>query len=277
MREFRKKQKRLKRLMNICVIFTAIFFFVYIGIEPIVANYSDPLTIALGYTGDILIVLCLVVLFSYFSRYGKSDKFLENIEYELSDVSYYLTAREFDNRNDYENAVVEDLKANGYSINQDVEINEFEFNHTAYKSKDMFYILNTDEIDSNDILAYLDSAIYDVTAINVKRKANGVVLFICDNADDSAIALSKMITPLGKKETIKIAIAIAEISTGRVYFLGNKVSKTQQLIANFVMDCNVPIKDEYKANERLAFQDKLEEHMKSFNIKDYKNGQFYAH
>ena len=55
MREFRKKQKTLKRIMNICVIFTAIFFFVYIGVEPVVADNSNTLAIILGYTGDVLL------------------------------------------------------------------------------------------------------------------------------------------------------------------------------------------------------------------------------
>lgn len=277
MREFRKKQKTLKRIMNICVIFTAIFFFVYIGVEPVVADNSNTLAIILGYTGDILIVICLALLFSYYSRYGKSDKFLESVEYELSDVGYYLTSRPQRDIDAYQQVVIDDLKSNGYSINTNVEINEFEFDAVAYKSKEMFYIINSDTVDKNDILAYLDSAIYDVTAINVKRKADGVVLFICDNAEKSAIALSKMITPLGKKETIKFAIAIAEMQTGRVYFLGNKVSKTQQMIANYVMNCEVPIKDKFKANEQLPFQAELEEHMKSFNIKDFKNNQFFAH
>lgn len=277
MREFRKKQKILKTIMNILVIFTAIFFLVFIGIEPSVAKYSNTLFFALSYFGDALIVACLIILFLYYSKYGKSDKFLENIEYELSDCGYYLTSRIENNKTDYSNAVVNDLKEHGYSVNTNIEINEFDFDYICSKSKELFYIVNIDEVDNNDILAYLDSVIYDVTAVNVKRKANAVLLFVCNNADDSAIKLSKMITPLGKKETIKIAVAIAEIDTKRVYFLGNKVSKTQQMIANYVMNCDLPIKDEYKSNDKLPFQAELEEHMKSFNIKDYKDGTFFAH
>ena len=277
MREFRKKQKILKTIMNILVIFTAIFFLVFIGIEPSVAKYSNTMFLVLSYFGDALIVVCLIILFFYYSRYGKSDKFLENIEYELSDCGYYLTSRIENNKTDYSNAVVNDLKEHGYSVNTNIEVNEFEFDYICSKSKELFYIVNIDEVDNNDILAYLDSVIYDVTAVNVKRKANAVLLFVCNNSDDSAIKLSKMITPLGKKETIKIAIAIAEIDTKRVYFLGNKVSKTQQMIANYVMNCDLPIKDEYKSNDKLPFQAELEEHMKSFNIKDYKDGTFFAH
>lgn len=277
MREFRKKQKILKTIMNILVIFTAVFFLVFIGVEPSVAKYSNTLFFVLSYFGDALIVVCLIILFIYYSRYGKSDKFLENIEYELSDCGYYLTSRIENNIADYSDTVVNDLKENGFSVNTNIEVNEFEFDYICSKSKESFYIVNIDEVDNNDVLAYLDSVIYDITAVNVKRKANVVLLFICNNADDSAIKFSKMITPLGKKENIKIAIAIAEINSKRVYFLGNKVSKTQQMVANYVMNCDLPIKDEYKSNEKLPFQAELEEHMKSFNIKDYKDGTFYAH
>ena len=64
--------------------------------------------------------------------------------------------------------------------------------------------------------------------------------------------------------------------TGRVYFLGNRVSKCQQMIANYVMGCELPIADANKG-ERLPFQDKLEEKMKTFTLAEFKNGTFFAH
>ena len=70
--------------------------------------------------------------------------------------------------------------------------------------------------------------------------------------------------------------AIAEADTGRVYFLGNRVSKCQQMIANYVMGCELPIADANKG-ERLPFQDKLEEKMKTFTLAEFKNGTFFAH
>ena len=139
------------------------------------------------------------------------------------------------------------------------------------------YILKEDEVDKNDLIAYQESAIYDLTSINLKRKADVVMLYICDHADDGAVSLSKMITPLGRKEQIKIANAVVEVSSSRCYFLGNKATKCQQLIANYVMNVEVPIKDEFKGKEQLPFQAELEEHMKEFNIKDFKAGTFYAH
>lgn len=277
MREFRKKQKRLKKTMNSFVIFTAVYFFIYIGIDPMLAQWNNTVKISVGYIADILVIITMCILFAYFSRYGKSDKFLESIEYELSDVGYYLTARAERTIDDYYESVVNDLRYNSYSINEKVTVNEFEFDAIGIKGKELFYIVKIDELEKSDVIAYIDSAIYDITAIKLKRRANGVVLFICDNADDGAVSLSKMITALGKKETVKAAIAIAELSSGRVYFLGNKVCKCQQMIVNYVMNCEVPIKDEFKASEQLPFQAELEEHMKTFNIKDFKNGTFYAH
>lgn len=263
--------------MNIVVVFTAIYFLVLIGIEPAVAKYSNALYMVLSYISDILVVVCLGVLFLYFSKYGKSDKFLEAVEYELSDVGYYLTAREENNQNDYYKAVVSDIRSNGFSVDEKISINDFDFDAVARKGKDVIYIVNIDDLDKNDVVAYIDSVTYDITAINVKRKANAVIMFVTNKADDGAISLSKMITPLGKKETIKIANAIIETDTRRVYFLGNKISKHQQIIANFAMNCDVPIKDKYKSSEQLPFQAELEEHMKEFNIKDFKNGNFFAH
>lgn len=278
MREFRQKQKRMKKLMNTLVIISAVYIFVYYGIEPSLAKWIGTAgTMAFAYVMYGFVLASLYILFQYTSKYGKSDKFLENVEYELSDVGYYLTSRNERNTNDYMSAVTEDLSSNGYSIRNDVEINDFTFDAIGYKGKEMFYIVNIDSLDKNDVIAYLDSAIYDVTALNVKRKGNGVVLFICDEADDGAVSLSKAITPLGKKEQIVFSIAIAEMSTGRVYFLGNKVSKCQQMIANYVMNCDLPIKEQYKSTEQLPFQAELETHMKDFNIKDFKNGTFFAH
>jgi hypothetical protein len=277
MREFRKKQKRLKKIMNTLVVFTAIYFFVYIGIEPMLAAWSNTVALVAGYVADGLVFVVLCVLFAYFSRYGKSDKFLESIEYELSDVGYYLTSRTEKDCDSYYQAVVSDIRNKNYSVNEKVEVNDFEFDAIGSKGNELFYIVNIDELEKNDVIAYIDSAIYDITAIKVKRRANAVVLFICDNADDGAVSLSKAINTLGKKETVKVAVAIAEMSTSRVYFLGNRVTKCQQMIANYVMNCEVPIKEEYKAKEQLPFQFELEEHMKEFNIKDFKNGTFYAH
>lgn len=278
MREFRKKQKKLKKIMNTLVVVTAIFLFVFIGVQPMLPDLVGQVgTMIIGYANDVLILVCLVVLFIYFSRYGKSDKFLESVENELSDTGYYFTARKQSNIDDYSNAVKNTLIDSRFVVEDNVEIDDFTFDTRGMKKKEFFYIIKDEIIDKNDILAYQQSAIYDITSVSIRRKGNGVLLFVCDKADDSAIALSKMITPLGKKEQIKLANVIVELSTGRCYFLGNNPTKCQQMIVNFAMGCDIPLDSKYIGSERLAFQDELEEHMKSFNIKDFKNGTFYAH
>lgn len=277
MREFRKKQKRLYNLMKAIIIVGAAAIFVYIGAKPYVEDISNTAAMICNYVCDALVILIMVVLFTYFSKYGKSDSFLTSIENELSDTGYYLTSRTEKETVSYTNVMLEDFKNCGYTINSNVEINEFEFDFKAEKKKEFFYCISLDDVDRNDVLAYLDCVIYDITVKNLKRKGNAVLCFITDKAEDDAIALSKMITPLGKKEQIKIAIAICEVSSGRVYFLGNVKTKCQQLTANFVMNCEVPIKEQYIGKERLPFQDELEEKMKSFNIKDFKAGTFNAH
>ncbi len=277
MREFRKKQKRLYNLMKAIIIVGAAAIFVYIGAKPYVEDVSNTAAMICNYVCDALVIIIMVVLFTYFSKYGKSDSFLTSIENELSDTGYYLTSRSEKETVSYTNAMLEDFKSCGYMLNSNVEINEFEFDFKAEKKKEFFYCISLDNADRNDVLAYLDCVIYDITVKNLKRKGNAVLCFITDKAEDDAIALSKMITPLGKKEQIKIAVAICEVSSGRVYFLGNVKTKCQQLTANFVMNCDVPIKEQYIGKERLPFQDELEEKMKSFNIKDFKAGTFNAH
>lgn len=277
MREFRKKQKRLYNFMKAIIIVGAAAIFVYIGAKPYVEDVSNTAAMICNYVCDALVILIMVVLFTYFSKYGKSDSFLTSIENELSDTGYYLTSRTEKETVSYTNAMLEDFKNCGYMLNSNVEINEFEFDFKAEKKKEFFYCISLDNADRNDVLAYLDCVIYDITVKNLKRKGNAVLCFITDKAEDDAIALSKMITPLGKKEQIKIAVAICEVSSGRVYFLGNVKTKCQQLTANFVMNCDVPIKEQYIGKERLPFQDELEEKMKSFNIKDFKAGTFNAH
>lgn len=264
--------------MNSVVIVTAVYLFVYIGVEPVLAkSLGATLTMIAAYLSDILVVASMAVLFLYFSKYGKSDKFLEAVENELSDTGYYFTARQEKDIDSYYNAVVENLRLNSFSVDEKVVVDDFEFTARATKGKSVIYILKEDEVDKNDLIAYQESAIYDLTSINLKRKADVVMLYICDRADDGAVSLSKMITPLGRKEQIKIANAVVEVSTSRCYFLGNKATKCQQLIANYAMNIEVPIKDEFKGKEQLPFQAELEEHMKEFNIKDFKAGTFYAH
>ena len=145
------------------------------------------------------------------------------------------------------------------------------------KKKEFFYVTEISSLSKDDILAYIDVVINDITVHNLKRSGNEVVCFVTDKPQEDAIALSKMITPLGKKEQIKIAVAIAQPGESRCYFLGNMPTKCQQMIASYVLKCSLPIADKYKGERHLPFQDKLEIHMADFNIKDFKNGTFYAH
>lgn len=277
MREFRKKQKRLFAILKATVIFSAAFIFIFIGAKPYIEDVSALAATICSYACDLMAVAVIVILFLYSSKYGKSDSFLKSVEDELSDTGYYLTSRTEKSMNEYVDVMFKDLKDCGYSMNSKIEINEFDFDFKADKRKEFFYCTSIENVDRNDILAYIDAVIFDITVKNLKRRGDAVISFVTDKAEEDAIALSKMITPLGKKEQIKIAIAICELSSGRVYFLGNTKTKCQQLIANFVMNCDLPIKEEYIGKEKLPFQNELEEKMKTFNIKDFKDGNFTAH
>lgn len=275
MNTFRKKQKRLFKIMKTLIIFSAIFIFAYIGAQPYVAGFNQTLAIVVNYICDGLVLINLAIIFVYYSKYGKSDSFLTSVEYEINDAGFYISSREENTRTDYLNAVAEDLKSNNFSVDKNVTVNDFTFDVRAFKKKEFFYIADIDSLDKNDVVAYLEEIIDDITVKSLKRKGNAVLCFITDKAQDDAVALSKMITPLGKKETIKISIAIVEPETKRVYFRGNEDSVCRKLTANFVMNCDIPIKDKYISRDKVPFQYDLEEKMKDFNIKDFKNGNFY--
>lgn len=277
MNEIRKKQKKLYKIMKALVIFGAAFIFIFIGLQPTIKAYNQLLATVLMYVCDAVVVAVLIFLFSYYSKYGKCDNIMTAIENEINDNGYYLTSRKERENNSYIDAVYHDLKNCGYSMNKDVEIADFEFSFKAMKKKEYFYCADVDGLDKNDVLAYLDTVITDVTVNSLKRKGNGVLCLITDMAEDDAISLSKMITPLGKKEQLKIAIAICELSTGRVYFLGNTETKCQQMIANFVMNCDVPIKEQYICRDKLPFQLDLAEKVKELTLKDIKSDYFSVH
>lgn len=277
MREFRKKQKRLYKIMKTIIIFSVIFIFLFIGAQPYVEKFSSAADMVCRYFCDILIIANLCLLFSYYNKYSKSDKFLEAVEYELSDYGSYVTSREETDESAFVKAMQNDFANGGYAVHSDIEIDEFDFSFTASTKKEFFYAAEIESLSRSDILAYIDVVIQDITVHNLKRKGNAVICFVTDKAEEEAIAVSKMITPLGKKEQIKIALAIAEPETGKCYFLGNAKTKCQQIIANYVLKCNIPIPKENIGDIRLSFQNELEKHMEDFDIKSFKNGTFYAH
>lgn len=277
MKKFRKNQKKLEKIMKTLVIASAVFLFVYFGAEPFVSKWNATAASVLTSFCDILVIANMIVVFLYYSKYGKSDSFLTTIEYELADSGFYYSARQEHDENSYIAAMKEDFIKDGYKVNTKAEAGDFEFDLTAFKGKEFFYVVNIDDLTRNDIIAHLDAVINDITVQKLKRVGNAVVCFVTDKAQDDAIAISKMITPLGKKEKIKIAISIVEPEASKCFFLGNKQTKCQQMIANYVVHCSIPIEDKYKSGERLPFQDELEKHMEDFNIKDFNNGSFFAH
>ena len=270
MREVRKKQKNFYKFLKSLVIFSVIFIFVYIGAQPYVKSFNETLAVAVNYACDILVIINLIVIFLYYSKYGKVESFLKDIENELEDAGYYINSRDKESIEQRCVTISNDLEKNGYKMNKLVEVR-------AIKGNNYFYIVNIEKVDKNDILAYLDEMIYDLTSNLFRRKGNGVLCFITDTACDDAIEISKMITPLGRKGQMKIALAIDETDTGNVYFQGREENKNKTQIANFVMNCEMPVKDNFIHKEKLPYQKKLEKKAEKFTLKDFNNGNFYIH
>lgn len=277
MREVRKKQKNFYKFLKSLVIFSVIFIFVYIGAQPYVKSFNETLAVAVNYACDILVIINLIVIFLYYSKYGKVESFLKDIENELEDAGYYINSRDKESIEQRCVTISNDLEKNGYKMNKLVEVKDFSFDVRAIKGNNYFYIVNIEKVDKNDILAYLDEMIYDLTSNLFRRKGNGVLCFITDTACDDAIEISKMITPLGRKGQMKIALAIDETDTGNVYFQGREENKNKTQIANFVMNCEMPVNDKFIHKEKLPYQKELEKKAEKFTLKDFNNGNFYIH
>lgn len=278
MREFRKKQRILKKWMTAFIVAAAAIIFVYIGVEPYLRQYAGgTATTVCSIVCNVAALAAMVLLFLYYSKYSKSDYFLQTIEDELSDASYYLTARPETTASDYLQAVQCALADEHFSVQSDVEVDGFAFDFKARRGKDFIYCVCAEDLERSDMLAYSDCVLHDITVLNLKRSGNIVLLYITDSAQENALALSKMTTAYGKKQQIKFNNAIVELSSGRCYFLGNRATRNQSNIVRFVMDCELPIPEKYIGRERLAFQDELEERMKDFDVKKYLKGEFYAH
>lgn len=277
MKEIRKKQKRLYTAMKIIVAVTLVYIVVYIGIQPYTAEWGSTVSVILSYLSDGLIVVSLAVALIYYSRYGKTNAFLTRIEHEINDCGYYMINADSSNQEACLNSLFDKLKNDGYAIESNVDDDGLEFTYVALKRKEFFYVCDIDDLSKDDVLAYLDSTVNDLTVRRLKRAGNCVIVFITDKAQDGAIALSKMICTFGKKDQLKIAIAIAEPETRKCYFLGNMQTKTQAMTAEYIMNTRVPIPDELKHKEVLEFQKELEKHMEEFTIKSYLDGTFYAH
>ncbi|MBE6720538.1 MAG: hypothetical protein E7571_07820 [Ruminococcaceae bacterium] len=277
MREFRRKQRIVKRIMNAFVITTAVLLFILIGIEPMFKDGNAAgVGIALHYLCEALVIISLALVLYYYSKYSKSDTFLTNVEYELSDCGYYITKKDDDTVDGFYKSVRTDLINNAFSISENLELTELDFALRGVKRKELVYVVTTDVLDKNDVVAHLDSVVYDITAGLMRRMGDVLLIFICDKAEEDAVALSKTITVLGKKERLRVALAIAEVESGRAYFLGNNPTKCQQMAASYVLGTEVPIADSLKG-ERLKFQDELEEKMKDFDLNEYTRGNFFSH
>ena len=276
MEEVRKKQKSIKKIMRISVIITAVLLLVYIGVAPFLSA-TPAIYTAMNYVCDILVIVSLVLVLFYYSRYSKLELFLNDVEGEINDCGYYFTAREERDVDSYYSAVQSDLKNAGFSIENNLELTELNFDCRAMKAKEFIYISCIDELDKNDVIAYLDSVVYDVTVGNLKRKGNCVAAFICSSVDEDALSLSKAVTAMGRKNQLKFTVAIVDAPQGKVYFSGLMPTKCQQMTANYIMKYEVPIPDKFKGEEKLKFQYELEEKMKNFNINDFKNGTFSVH
>ncbi len=276
MKKFRKKQKTLNRIMRVVLIFAVIFLFVYIGAEPYIAEASELWATYINGFCDVLVIAAMVLLFIYYDRYSKSDIYLENIEYEISDFGFYYSNREEENAESLVDGIMQDLRQDRYAINSKIQLAGFDFEFYAHTKKEFFFCAYVEDLGKDDVITYLDIAVNHITSANIKR-GSIVMLLITNNVSEGAASLSKVTASLGRRNQLQANVALLETGSKKCFFLGNKASKCQQMILSYVMLCKSPIDKELRGDEKIEFQKELEEHMETFTIKDYKNGKFSAH
>ena len=262
------KKKRLYALMKFFIIFGVLFIVFYIGAKPTIDEWNATSSVICSYTCDALIIANLILVFLYYTKYGKCDVVLNNISDEIADCGYYLIDSDPMETDEYVSAVAERLGNSMYSIKNDIELCELDFSFYADKRTEFIYCAAVEQLDRNDVIAYLDSVVNDITYHTLKRKGSGVMLFVTDKADESAISLSKLIASLGRKAQIRVAIAIVEPSDGKIYYLGNQQTKCQQMIANYAQLAELPLSDDLKVNDKLDYQKKLEEKLKTATVNE---------
>jgi hypothetical protein len=266
--ELIKKKKRLHALMKFFVIFGVLFIVFYIGAKPTIDDWSSSASVVCSYFCDGLIIANLILVFAYYTKYGKCDVVLNNIADEIVDCGYYLINSESNDAEKYLEAVIDKLNGSMYSVKREFELDELDFSFYADKRTEFIYCTSVEQLDRNDIIAYLDTAVNDITYHTLKRKGNGILLFVTDEAKEDAVSLSKLIVSLGRKSQIRIAIAIAEPQNGKIYYLGNQQSKCQQMIANYAQFAELPIANNLKSKGKLDFQSKLEEKLKTATVSE---------
>ena len=243
MSDLRKKQRRFKLIRNVCVIACALVILIYIGIQPYLASLFAS-TAIFEFIAFALVLASLALVFLYESKFSKVEEFLNDADLKINDSGYYITAREESDCESYLNAVLKDLTEYGYKSEKEVTLYDFDFAFSAHKKGEYFYAVNVVTADENDIIAYMNSAKSDLTSQKLAVNGDCVVLFVCNKADYSAIKLSKDFERIitGRRSRLLIFPTIVELETKRVYFLGNKLSRAQKMIVNYVMNCELPLK-----------------------------------
>ena len=142
MREVRKKQKNFYKFLKSLVIFSVVFIFIYIGAQPYVKSFNETLAVAVNYACDILVIINLVVIFLYYSKYGKVESFLKDIENELEDAGYYINSRDKESIEQRCVTISNDLEKNGYKMDKLVEVKDFSLTQEQLKAI-IIFILST--------------------------------------------------------------------------------------------------------------------------------------
>jgi hypothetical protein len=276
MKEIRKKQRKLYKILKTLVIFTAVFMLAFIGAKPYIDAVSRIAGVAFNYVCDALVIISLAVVFSYYSKYGKADGLLKNAELKISDAGYYISARNPADINTIYNGILDDLS--DYSVKKDYKVTDFTFDARAFRralgSNELFYLVKAEKADKNDLISYLDEAQADIQMKSVIRRADAVVCIITDTLQPDAYALTKTMLRLGRKSETKIALCVYETDSNYVYFLGNDTTRCQKMIAETIMSTYIPYDDKYKSADKLPFQLELENELAEYTLNDFKDGKY---
>lgn len=266
MYEFFKKRRIVNTIFAASVLITLSFML----IAPLFGAWFKENMRLYSDASLVLIVITVATTFAY-SRYKKASAFVNRIAAEINDCGAYITALKKQDLKEYETAVYNNLSADFYKINSNVQLSERDFSFKAEKKKNTLYFAKCKKLTKDDFFAYSDAVNFAAAASNVRQKQTVVMCIAAEKVEDEVLAYTKMTTALGK---IMIYPLVVDLNQGLAYFFQDNSGNLNFALKNVLNYPEGRIPEELKKKEQLPFQKKLERKMLLFTIKEYNNGKF---
>lgn len=267
MKNARQRLKAFQYLRNTVFVLTGLLLIVYMMTEPYPTSSGNALS--LQYIALLACVFISVALALWYEIVcGKAVRILEDMMLMVEDAGWYYTARHEPDAFSYCNAVKEDLLSHGFKLRA---ADGFAF--CAVKGNEYFYALIRPSLDKETLLSLQEKTLQHLCGLKLHPKGDALLMVLTSHTEESAVNASKYIrrSAFGRKGSFVLQTAIIEPHTKRVYCLGNRVSRAQKMIVNYVMNCDLPPDSRFICNDKLPFQKALSQTVNTVTIKELRD------